>query len=109
MVYGAYIPGEQLPAADANKGFVPIGTVLPFAGGSAPSNWIFCYGQSLAVGSAQKTRQAVATLGKSGVVVSHNLDYSISSPTRPLIRVSIGAATTQEEIRRLVLALKRML
>jgi microcystin-dependent protein len=48
MVYGAYIPGEQLPAADANKGFVPIGTVLPFAGGSAPSNWIFCYGQSLA-------------------------------------------------------------
>lgn len=64
---------------------------------------------TLAVGSAQKTRQAVATLGKSGVVVSHNLDYSISSPTRPLIRVSIGAATTQEEIRRLVLALKRML
>lgn len=47
MSYGAYVAGEELPAADANKGFVPIGTVLPFAGSSAPSSWIFCYGQAI--------------------------------------------------------------
>lgn len=47
MSYGAYVAGEKLPAVDANRGFVPVGTILPFAGASAPSSWIFCYGQAI--------------------------------------------------------------
>jgi len=56
---------------------VPVGTVVTFAGSSAPTNWVLCYGQELAIASYGALYAVVSTAygdltnGSGGVGTSH--------------------------------------
>jgi microcystin-dependent protein len=36
-----------ITSALSNAGQVPVGSVMPFAGSTAPANWLLCYGQAV--------------------------------------------------------------
>jgi microcystin-dependent protein len=42
-------------------GFVPIGAVMPFAGDTAPSGWLFCYGQAVSRAVYARLFTAIST------------------------------------------------
>lgn len=41
------VPSAMLEEGSEAVGLVPIGALVPFAGATAPANWLFAYGQSL--------------------------------------------------------------
>jgi microcystin-dependent protein len=42
-------------------GFVPVGAVMPFAGATAPSGWLFCYGQAVSRSVYARLFTAIST------------------------------------------------
>lgn len=53
---------------------------------------------TLRVGNSQRTKQIVDELRKRGIDVFHNMNWSIIEPKTPLLRVSISAKTSRQEI-----------
>lgn len=41
------VPSAMLEEGSEAVGLVPVGALVPFAGATAPANWLFAYGQSL--------------------------------------------------------------
>lgn len=41
----AILPALALASQSSRSGFVPAGVALPFAGATAPTGWLLCYGQ----------------------------------------------------------------
>lgn len=64
---------------------------------------------TLRVGNRAKTKKIVEELERKDVEIFHNMDWSIVEPRTPLLRVSIGAKTTPQEIEKFVNELKSVL
>jgi len=43
----AKLPANTLISQNSRSGFVPAGVVLPYAGATAPSGWLLCFGQTV--------------------------------------------------------------
>ncbi|MDO8538016.1 MAG: aminotransferase class V-fold PLP-dependent enzyme [archaeon] len=63
---------------------------------------------TISVGNISETKRIVEELEKQGIEVSHNLDWSITEPEIPLIRIAITVKTTKEELKEFAKVLKKI-
>ena len=63
---------------------------------------------TIQVGNIPETRNLISEFKKFGIIITHNLNWSVREPEIPLIRIAITVKTTKEELQEFVDVLKKI-